>query len=254
MTNHPVRSSAAGTRGVAEVDLDGVFGRTTAGNDDFASIVTERHADRLENLLADHGGTVAFGGEVDIEARHVEPTVIIDPAADSSIMQEEIFGPLLAVLTVESMSEAVEFVNGREKPLALYVFAEDNRAPVATTAGRIRHVLQPAVGAQEADQARPEAPLPALHGKEGKADPPLHLSGRTEADDPGCRDASSLLLTSVWLRGCNYISATLVGRSVGQATRRDVDPTGGHRLRPHFPARKNEKGWSPTEWRSLRIS
>ena len=123
-------------------------GAGTAGNDDFASIVTERHAGRLENLLADHGGTVAFGGEVDVEARHVEPTVIIDPAADSSIMQEEIFGPLLAVLTVESMSEAVEFVNGREKPLALYVFAEDSdkvdELVGRTTSGGtcVNHVIQ----------------------------------------------------------------------------------------------------------------
>ena len=83
---------------------------------------------------------VAFGGETDVEARHVEPTVIVDPAPDSRIMQEEIFGPILPVITVESMNEAVEFVNDREKPLALYVFAEDDEKAdeliAATTSGR----------------------------------------------------------------------------------------------------------------------
>ncbi|GJM38349.1 MAG: aldehyde dehydrogenase [Acidimicrobiales bacterium] len=100
-------------------------GKGTKDNKDFGSIVTDRHAGRLEGLLADHGGTVAFGGDVDVDAKYVEPTVIVDPAKDSKIMQEEIFGPLLPVITVESMTEAVEIVNGREKPLALYVFAED---------------------------------------------------------------------------------------------------------------------------------
>lgn len=100
-------------------------GKGTKDNKDFGSIVTDRHASRLEGLLADHGGTIAFGGEVDVDAKHVDPTVIVDPDQGARIMQEEIFGPLLPVITVESMTEAVEIVNGREKPLALYVFAED---------------------------------------------------------------------------------------------------------------------------------
>jgi aldehyde dehydrogenase (NAD+) len=98
----------------------------TRHNNDFGSIVTERHARRLSTMLDDHGGTVAFGGDVDIDARYVEPTVILDPGPNSKIMQEEIFGPLLPILTVESMDEAVTIVNEREKPLALYIFAEDD--------------------------------------------------------------------------------------------------------------------------------
>ena len=68
------------------------------------------------------------GGAVDIEGRHVEPTVIVDPDLDSPIMSEEIFGPILPVITVDSMDEAVALVNRRPKPLALYVFAEDRDA------------------------------------------------------------------------------------------------------------------------------
>ena len=101
-------------------------GNGTKQNDDFASIVTERHTSRLEALLTGHGGTIAFGGEVDPSVNHVEPTVIVDPDPASPVMQEEIFGPILPVITVESMEAAVDFVNARAKPLAMYVFADDD--------------------------------------------------------------------------------------------------------------------------------
>ncbi|MEM7143121.1 MAG: aldehyde dehydrogenase family protein [Actinomycetota bacterium] len=122
-------------------------GKGTKDNKDFASIVTERHASRLEGLLADHGGTVAHGGDVDVDAKHVEPTIVVDPDQDAKIMQEEIFGPLLPIITVESMDEGVDIVNSREKPLALYVFAEDvektNEIIESTTAGGVcvNHVI-----------------------------------------------------------------------------------------------------------------
>ena len=123
-------------------------GSGTRNNDDYASIVSERHAARLAGLLGDHGGTVAFGGECEPHERHVAPTVVVDPDLDSPLMTEEIFGPILPVITIESMDAAVEFVNAREKPLSLYVFADD--AEVATqliddtTAGGscVNHVIQ----------------------------------------------------------------------------------------------------------------
>ncbi len=103
-------------------------GGDTRNTADYARIVTERHARRLQGLLADHGGTVAIGGAAEPEARYIEPTVIVDPNLSSPLMTEEIFGPILPVITVESMDEAVKFVNQRDKPLALYVFADDDAA------------------------------------------------------------------------------------------------------------------------------
>ena len=92
----------------------------------FGRIVNERHARRLDGLMAGHGGKIAVGGTVDVTAHFVEPTVIVDPDVDSPLMTDEIFGPILPVLTIGSTEEAIKFVNERPKPLALYVFAEDS--------------------------------------------------------------------------------------------------------------------------------
>src|SRR5690606_40108612 len=60
---------------------------------DFTQIVNQRHVDRIQSLLADHGGTVVTGGSVDEATRKLEPTIVVDPDPDSRLMQEEIFGP-----------------------------------------------------------------------------------------------------------------------------------------------------------------
>src|SRR3954447_3399222 len=85
-------------------------------------IVNARQLDRLRRLLSGHGGKVVLGGRVDADAVAVEPTVVVDPDPDSDLMTEEIFGPVLPVVSVASMDDAVAFVNARPKPLALYVF------------------------------------------------------------------------------------------------------------------------------------
>jgi aldehyde dehydrogenase (NAD+) len=123
-------------------------GTDTRTNPDFTSIVNERHTERLRGLLANHNGTVAFGGDSDVADRWVEPTIIIDPDPDSPVMQEEIFGPILPIITVDSLADAISFVTDRPHPLALYVFAEhdDTIEHVIdhTSAGGtcINHVIQ----------------------------------------------------------------------------------------------------------------
>ncbi|WP_243301114.1 aldehyde dehydrogenase family protein [Geothrix oryzisoli] len=106
---------------------------------DLARIINDRHFTRVQALLHGSGGQIAFGGEVDAASRYIGPTVLtgVDPA--SPVMQEEIFGPLLPVLKVKDMGEAVAFVNARPKPLALYVFSGNRRTAgdliARTTAG-----------------------------------------------------------------------------------------------------------------------
>jgi aldehyde dehydrogenase (NAD+) len=100
--------------------VESFYGSDPKRSPDFARIVNERHHQRVAGLLKD--GTPVFGGEVDAAQRYVAPTVLRGVSPDSSIMQEEIFGPVLPVLPVASIDEAIDFVNRREKPLALYLF------------------------------------------------------------------------------------------------------------------------------------
>jgi aldehyde dehydrogenase (NAD+) len=102
------------------------LGSDPKASPDFCRIINDSHFERLDKLLATSGGTVAIGGSTDPTERFIEPTVIVDPDLDAPIMQEEIFGPLLPVIGVESIADAVEFVNDRPKPLALYVFSNSS--------------------------------------------------------------------------------------------------------------------------------
>jgi len=86
-------------------------------------IVNQRQFDRLVSLISTTDGKVVTGGRSDGATLRIEPTVILDPSPTDPVMADEIFGPLLPVLTVASLDQAVQFVKSRPKPLALYVFA-----------------------------------------------------------------------------------------------------------------------------------
>jgi aldehyde dehydrogenase (NAD+) len=88
-------------------------------------IVNARHFDRLVGCLAATQGTVAFGGGSDAAQITMQPTVIVDPALEEPLMTDEIFGPILPVVTVQNLDEAIAFVNARPKPLAAYLFTGD---------------------------------------------------------------------------------------------------------------------------------
>ncbi|MGH3639173.1 MAG: aldehyde dehydrogenase family protein [Mycobacterium sp.] len=87
-------------------------------------IVNERHFDRLTTALAATKGTIAVGGGSNAVSIEIQPTVVVDPAVDEPLMTDEIFGPILPIVTVGSLDEAIEFVNSRPKPLAAYLFTK----------------------------------------------------------------------------------------------------------------------------------
>ena len=87
-------------------------------------IVNERHFNRLTAALAATQGKVAVGGGSDASKLNIQPTVVVDPATDEPLMTDEIFGPILPVLTVQNLDEAITFVNSRPKPLAAYLFTK----------------------------------------------------------------------------------------------------------------------------------
>ncbi|HCY6980022.1 TPA: aldehyde dehydrogenase family protein, partial [Staphylococcus aureus] len=71
---------------------------------------------------------IVFGGHSDEDERYIEPTLLDHVTSDSAIMQEEIFGPILPILTYQSLDEAIAFIHQRPKPLSLYLFSEDENA------------------------------------------------------------------------------------------------------------------------------
>lgn len=93
---------------------------------DLARIVTPQHWTHVMELLGRSNGKVVMGGEGNQEDKYIAPTVVVDVAEDDALMQEEIFGPILPILTVESLEEGIDFINRKEKPLALYVFSDES--------------------------------------------------------------------------------------------------------------------------------
>ncbi|MFJ5644916.1 aldehyde dehydrogenase family protein [Streptomyces sp. NPDC093223] len=108
-----------------------LYGTEPKESGEYGRIVNERHFDRLSGLLG--SGRVALGGDTDRAAKYIAPTVLADVDPGSPVMREEIFGPILPIVTVPDLDGAIGFINDRDKPLALYVFSEsaDTRDRIA---------------------------------------------------------------------------------------------------------------------------
>jgi aldehyde dehydrogenase (NAD+) len=87
-------------------------------------IVNERHFDRLTASLAATKGDVVIGGGSDVSTMSIQPTVVVDPDPAEPLMTDEIFGPILPIMTMQSLDDAIGFVNSRPKPLAAYLFTK----------------------------------------------------------------------------------------------------------------------------------
>jgi aldehyde dehydrogenase (NAD+) len=91
--------------------------------DDNLPLVHERRAQRIGELIAGAGGTIVRGGKTDAAHKRAQLTVIQDPDESAEIMTEEVFGPALPVVTVDSLDDAIARVNNGPKPLAVYLFS-----------------------------------------------------------------------------------------------------------------------------------
>lgn len=113
------------------------YGDDPQQSPDYARIVNERHHARLTSLLS--GADVATGGLSDVEDRYIAPTILKNVRGDDAVMQDEIFGPILPVISVPNIDAAIGYVSRRDKPLALYLFARDggvqDRVLAGTSAG-----------------------------------------------------------------------------------------------------------------------
>ena len=106
-----------------------LYGKEIKKNPDFGRIVNERHMERLQKILEQDAKYLFCGGEADALQRYIEPAILdLGKDQNAASMQEELFGPILPVLSYHKLEDAVRFVNKRAKPLALYLFTKKRSA------------------------------------------------------------------------------------------------------------------------------
>ena len=108
------------------------FGKKPLDNKNYGKIINEKHFDRILGLIDKE--KVIFGGNSDRDALRIEPTVMDNVTFSDAVMQEEIFGPLMPILTFDSLDEVIRNVNAMPHPLALYLFTSSKAAAKKVTA------------------------------------------------------------------------------------------------------------------------
>lgn len=104
------------------------YGENIKESPDFGRIVNKKHFNRLNELLETHKSKIIFGGNSFEEDLYIEPTIIDNVNLQDQIMQEEIFGPILPIITYDDFDEAVQIIQSKSKPLSLYLFSEDENS------------------------------------------------------------------------------------------------------------------------------
>ena len=105
--------------------LNVFYGDNIASNSDYGRIINQRHTQRLIDCL--QGETIVAGGKHDVTERFIEPTIVLNPEENSLLMQSEIFGPILPIITVEQIVDALPIIKDRPKPLALHLYTKDKQ-------------------------------------------------------------------------------------------------------------------------------
>ena len=115
------------------------FGKDIKSSPDYPRVVNNASLNRLSEYLND--GKIYYGGKIDKNDLYMEPTILTNVDVDSNVMTEEIFGPILPVIEFENIKDIINFINAREKPLALYYFSENkvniNNILKCTTSGGV---------------------------------------------------------------------------------------------------------------------
>ena len=126
------------------VKLFGENGKIDEKSASYARIVNQKHFNRLNQLLDDsisHGAKIELGGEVNSASNFIHPMVLSNVSLNSRMMEEEIFGPLLPVISYSSDEEVIGLINSKPKPLALYIFSHNrvfkNKILSSTSAGTV---------------------------------------------------------------------------------------------------------------------
>lgn len=111
-----------------QVKFKQMYGEKPEGSEFQGKMINDFHTERVKKLIDTAGGKIVCGGNMNKEARHIEPTVILQPNLDSPLMKEEIFGPVMPIFPFKDIREVVKFINARDKPLAIYYFGNPGSA------------------------------------------------------------------------------------------------------------------------------
>ena len=87
-------------------------------------MVSQRHYQRLQSLLKETNGEIVIGGKTKDEGSYIEPTVVVNVKMDDALLRDELFGPILPIVEVKDINEAIKIVRADEKPLASYCFGK----------------------------------------------------------------------------------------------------------------------------------
>ena len=109
-----------------KIVIEKMFTENPLLSEDLPKIINKKHFDRVKGLI--EGSKIAYGGVSDDGKMKISPTLLYPVDETDSVMQEEIFGPVLPILEYDSLDEAITFIQKREKPLAFYIFSKDRKA------------------------------------------------------------------------------------------------------------------------------
>lgn len=110
----------------AEKVLTEFYGSDPKSSPYLSHIVNEKQFKRLVGFLQQD--QIAVGGKTNISEKKIAPTILVDVKPDDPVMREEIFGPILVIMNVKDLDEAIRFINSRDKPLSLYIFTKNKKA------------------------------------------------------------------------------------------------------------------------------
>src|SRR5690606_33924681 len=113
-----------------KLQLETFYRNNAETSESYGRIVNQKHFERLMNHLNDaksKNATIEIGGKFSERDHFIEPTVLSNLSEDTTLMQEEIFGPILPIKTYKSIDEVIHYINSKEKPLALYIFSSSKK-------------------------------------------------------------------------------------------------------------------------------
>lgn len=158
---------------VAEIkeQVEVQYGKEPLSNPDYGKIINEKHFQRLLGLI--DSNKVVTGGRSNAETLQISPTVMDNVTFEDAVMQEEIFGPIMPILTFDNLEEAIEKINSMEHPLALYIFTRDKQVAKQVTSqcgfggGCINDVIIHLATSEMGFGGFGESGMGSYHGKEG---------------------------------------------------------------------------------------